>query len=282
MSSIEIRGVQHYYQWLPEDSGSVADRPVFIFLHGWGGSSRYWETTALSLSDRFNCLLYDLRGFGRSRLPQDSEQQTVFIYELEDYASDLLALMDALGIEQAFINAHSMGASILVFFLERYSHRVQRAVLTCSGIFEYEAKAFAAFHRFGRYVVQFRPPWLAKIPLADRLFMARFLYRSLPSPVSQAFLEDFLQADYEAALGTLYTSVSKEATESMPRAFSNVSVPTLLVAGEHDKIIPAAMGEQAAALNPQIEFALIPDTAHFPMLEDPTTYLELLNQFLKV
>ena len=281
MPYIGVRGVQHYYQWIPA-ADRVETRPTLIFLHGWGGSSRYWESTALSLSETFNCLLYDLRGFGRSRLPASSEEQTPLVYDLEDYAEDLLALMDGLKIERAFINGHSMGASVLVYFLERYANRVQQAVLTCSGIFEYDAKAFAAFHRFGKYVVQFRPPWLAKIPFADRLFMARFLYRSLPQTISRPFLEDFLLADYEAALGTLYTSVSKDATESMPRAFSQLSVSTLLVAGEYDKIIPAEMGKQAAELSPQIEFALIPNTAHFPMLEDATTYLARLHQFLQV
>ena len=63
---------------------------------------------------------------------------------------------------------------------------------TCSGIFEYDEKAFSAFHQFGGYVVKFRPQWLSKIPLADRMFMARFLHRSIPKAERQAFLEHLL------------------------------------------------------------------------------------------
>lgn len=100
--------------------------------------------------------------------------------------------------------------------------------------------------------------------------------------MSQAFLDDFLVADYEAALGTIFTSVSKQAAEVMPQEFAKLSVPTLLVAGEYDIIIPAEMGRRAADLNDLVEYALIPGTAHFPMLEDPATYLQRVREFLQL
>ena len=110
--------------------------------------------------------------------------------------------------------------------------------------------------------------------------MARFLRRSLPREVSLAFLKDFLMADQEAAIGTMVTAVSKRAAEEMPQEFARLSVPTLLVAGEFDRIIPAIMGEQAASLSKKVEFVIIPNTAHFPMLEDAATYLQLIRDFL--
>ena len=312
MPYIPIRGVNHYYEWIGTSDRSVpSGKPVMVFVHGWGGSARYWESTAQALSDTFDCLLYDLRGFGRSCLSdgqqpslenqQTSLQQTVaktvateaelvqvaesnedLIYELESYADDLATLLQKLGLKRVYLNAHSMGASIAVFFLNLYPQFVERAILTCSGIFEYDEKAFSAFYRFGGYVVKFRPRWLAKIPFANRMFMARFLHRPLPHAISQAFLEDFLLADYKAALGTIFTSVSKKATEVMPQEFAKLTVPTLLVAGEHDIIIPASMGQQAANLSEKVEFCLIPDTAHFPMMEDSETYLQHVRAFTQV
>jgi pimeloyl-ACP methyl ester carboxylesterase len=68
----------------------------------------------------------------------------------------------------------------------------------------------------------------------------------------------------------------------MPQEFARIRVPTLMISGERDMIIPAEMGRQAAALSDQIEFAEIPNTAHFPMLEDPETYLKIVQEFLKV
>lgn len=302
MPYIDVRGVKHYYEWI-KTSASGSSKPVMVFIHGWAGSARYWRSTALALCEQFDCLLYDLRGFGRSvckreasgsealvkesaavidaqSLPEKAAAITQLTYELDEYADDLAALLASLQLERIYINAHSMGASIATLFLNRYSERVERAILTCSGVFEYDEKAFAAFHKFGGYVVKFRPQWLGKIPFVDQMFMARFLHRSIPAAERRTFLQDFLTADYEAALGTIFTSVSKAASELMPQEFAKLTVPTLLVAGEYDKIIPAVMGHQAAAMNEKIEFVLVPNTAHFPMLEDPTTYLQRLQEFL--
>jgi proline iminopeptidase len=292
MPYVQVRGIDHYYEWVtasgkPQPSGN---KPVLVFLHGWGGSARYWYSTAQSLTDAFDCLLYDLRGFGRSQRsasePSGTDQMATATeppsYELDTYAEDLAILLDRLGIQRASINAHSMGASVATFFVNRYPDRVERAILTCSGIFDYDEKAFAAFYKFGGYVVKFRPRWLYGLPFMDRLFMQRFLHRPLPSEVSRSFLNDFLMADYEAALGTIFTSVSKQAAEVMPQEFSRIQVPTLLVAGDRDIIIPAELGRRAAALNDRIRYIEIPDTAHFPMLEDAPTYLRHVRDFLEL
>ncbi|HEY9740658.1 MAG TPA: alpha/beta hydrolase [Coleofasciculaceae cyanobacterium] len=278
MPLIKVRGVEHYYEWIPEAVPSKK-KPVMVFIHGWGGSARYWESTAKALSDTFDCLLYDLRGFGRSKLPQEPIE---LLYEMEDYAEDLAVLLDALELSRVYINAHSLGASAATLFLNRYPERVERAILTCSGVFEYEEKSFTAFHKIGGYVVKFRPRWFLEIPFAGALFMARFLHRPLPAVVSRAFLEDYLLADHKAALGTMLTAVSKYAAEVMPQEFVRLSVPTLLVSGEYDKIIPAELGRRAAGLSEKVEYFEIPGTAHFPMLEKPEVYLERVREFLGV
>lgn len=278
MPLIKVRGVEHYYEWIRQ-SATAQEKPVLVFVHGWGGSARYWDTTANTLSDRFNCLLYDMRGFGRSKLPQEPIE---LLYQMEDYAEDLAALLDALELKRVYINAHSMGASATVMFLNRYPERVERAILTCSGIFEYDEKSFAAFHKFGSYVVKFRPRWFLSIPFAGALFMKRFLHRPLPASISRTFLEDFIEADYNAALGTMLTSVSQYAAQVMPQEFAQLSVPTLLVSGEYDKIIPAELGRRAAQLSDKVEYFEIPGTAHFPMLEKPEVYLERVREFLGI
>jgi pimeloyl-ACP methyl ester carboxylesterase len=283
MPQIQIRGVNHHYEWVTAaERGANSDKPVIVFIHGWAGSARYWQSTAEALQSQFDCLLYDLRGFGRSRLPNPISADVEAIgYELETYAEDLAALLDALGVGKVYLNAHSTGSSIAVFFLNLYPERVERAILTCSGIFEYDEKAFNAFYRFGGYVVAFRPAWLAKIPFVNRIFMARFLHRSLPDRISRTFLEDFLMADYAAAMGTIYTAVSKRAVEVLPQEFARLTVPTLLVSGQYDQIIPAEMGRQAAALNEKVEHVVIANTSHFPMLEDPEAYLNQVLKFLQ-
>ena len=275
MPYVTLNAVEHYYEWICD--GFQGQRPTLVFLHGWGGSARYWESTAQVMKHDFDCLLYDLRGFGRSASAVNTTSE---LGSLESFADDLEQLLVALQLETVFISAHSMGASVALYFLERFSQRVKKAVLTCNGSFEYDELAFRAFQRFGSYVVMFRPLWLARVPLAPQLFMSRFLKGQIPYPDKKVFLDDFLRADAATAMGTLKASVSKHATETMPQAFSTISVPTLMVSGQYDRITPAELGRQAASLNNHIEYVEVPDTGHFPMLEDATTYLSVITDFL--
>ena len=285
-----VNGISHHYEWITSSGAKPSGKPVMVFVHGWGGSARYWESTAQAISTAFDCLLYDMRGFGRSTFANSADladdsplKDKSPSYELETYAHDLVELLNTLGLEKIYLNAHSMGASIAVFFLNLYPERVHKAILTCSGIFEYDKKSFEAFYTFGGYVVKFRPRWLYQLPLMDRLFMQRFLHRPLSGTISRDFLNDFLMADYEAAVGTIFTCVSKKAAEEMPGEFSRLKVPTLMISGDRDIIIAAELGQQAAALNPEyIQLVIMPDTAHFPMLEDAPTYLQHLSNFLKL
>ncbi|MEL6326151.1 MAG: alpha/beta hydrolase [Cyanobacteria bacterium J06626_23] len=282
MAYIAINGVDHYYEWVGSSDAPGTQKPVMVFIHGWAGSARYWRSTAQALSNEFDCLLYDMRGFGRSAAaPVETMQTNPELGTIESFAEDLKALLDALGVTSVYLNAHSLGGSAALYFLERYPSYVQRAILTCNGSFEYQPLAFSLFHRFGGYVVAFRPKWLSKIPLAPTVFMSRFLKRSIPSAEKVAFLDDFLMADGPTSLGTLRTAVSQHATVAMPRAFAALEVPTLMVSGQYDKITPAPLGQQAAALNQRIEYVEIANTAHFPMLEDANAYLRVVRDFLR-
>jgi proline iminopeptidase len=281
MAFITIQGVDHYYEWVtPYHNIPDTRKPTIVFLHGWAGSARYWYRTAQALQSQFNCLLYDLRGFGRSPLPDNAAPHSLRDYRLESYAVDLVDLLDALGLDQVYLNAHSTGASIATIFIHRYPQRVKKAILTCSGIFEYQEFAFKAFHFVSQYVVKFRPQWFLSIPQLDRFFMARFLHKAIDAQERKAFLADFLQAEESAAMGTIYTAVSKEAAETMPQVFSEITVPTLLISGQYDIIIPAPMGKNAADLNDRITYSCLSNTAHFPMLEDPQTYFDRIQAFL--
>ena len=283
MSYVSVNGVDHYYEWIStQDYPGNYEKPVMVFLHGWAGSARYWRSTAEAIKDRFDCLLYDQRGFGRSQAPALERFTTnPKLTTLESFAEDLNALLDELNLtEPVYMNAHSMGGSIGLYFLDRYPERVNKAILTCNGSFPYQKWAFEAFYLFGGYVVAFRPKWLGKIPFAPQMFMQRFLKGSIPLEEKKAFLEDFILADGTTSLGTLKAAVSKHATESMPVAFSSLKVPTLMISGEYDKITPAKLGKEAAEMSEQIEYVMMPNTAHFPMMEDAESYLKIINSFL--
>ncbi|QCS50087.1 alpha/beta hydrolase [Picosynechococcus sp. PCC 11901] len=277
MAIAQVRGVPHYYEWIC-CGGCDLPKPVMLFVHGWGGSSHYWRNTATAFSEFFHCLIYDLRGFGRSELPVDYSGD----YALDDYALDLEVLLRQLDINSPIIlNAHSMGASIGAIFAAQFPQRLDRAILNCNGIFEYDARAFGTFQKIAGTIVRLRFPWLRQVPGLDRLAIARFLQQPIAPTERRQFLEDFLSADNRAAAGTLLASVNEMMVTRLPQAFRNIQCPTLFLAGEKDQIIPAAMAKKAIALNPNFRYIEIPQVGHFPMLENPHLYQAEIQQFLR-
>ncbi|MGC1309518.1 MAG: alpha/beta hydrolase [Phormidesmis sp.] len=284
MSYVSVNGVDHYYEWIStQDHPGDYSKPVMVFLHGWAGSARYWESTAEAIKADYDCLLYDMRGFGRSHAPTPSAMAAdPSLSSLESFAEDLLALLDALALNQPiYMNAHSLGGTAALYFLDRYPERVKKAILTCNGSFPYQKLAFELFYFFGSGVVAFRPKWLGKIPFAPQMFMQRFLKGAIPLSEKIAFLNDFLMADGPTSVGTLKAAVSKHATDVMPVAFANLKVPTLMISGAYDKITPAKLGREAANMSEQMQYVLMPNTAHFPMLEDAESYLSITQAFLE-
>jgi pimeloyl-ACP methyl ester carboxylesterase len=274
MAFLTLPDGELFYEWVTANDGTRTDRSVLTFVHGWGGSARYWKATAIALSQDYDCLLYDLKGFGRSRIQPQTNSS------LNSCVTDLANLLSILNVQRCSLISHSMGSSISALFLGQYGAQVDRAILTCGGIFEYDARAFQSFYKFGSGVVKFRPHWLSQVPGMDWLVMQRFLHRSLPRRDRQEFLEDFLMAENKAALETMFDSVSERMAMTLPKVYSQLSTPTLMISGQYDRIIPVKLGQQAAALNPQIEFAVMPDVGHFPMLEDSEEFLQRVRSFL--
>lgn len=278
MGTVSVRGVTHFFEWIRRSPDSSDHQPTMVFVHGWGGSSQYWRSTAQAFSADFDCLIYDLRGFGQSVLPMNYDG----IYALEDYVLDLVELLQVLDISQSFVlNAHSMGASIAALFAEQYPQQVEKLILNCNGVFEYDERAFAIFQKIGGDIVRFRFPWLKQVPLMDRLAIARFLAQPISKGDRRQFLDDFLVADDRAAAGTLVASVNKAMVTRIPAAFQKLQCPTLFLSGEKDRIIPASQAQQAIALNPKFQYAEIPKVGHFPMLENADIYRQEIRRFLQ-
>ncbi|BAC88737.1 alpha/beta fold hydrolase [Gloeobacter violaceus] len=274
MAYLDIDGTKHFYTL----SGKPKPEQVpLVLVHGWCGSSRYWEPVAETWAERTVCLRYDLRGFGQSPLTPDSNQN----FSLEAYSRELLALIDRLGFERIDLNAHSMGASIGLAFANLFPERVRKLVLTCTGVFQYEALLFETFYLASNVVIAVRPAWMVNFAVARKAFQRRFVYKLLEDRWARLFIEDYVVAHQAAARGTLYSSIGKHATYEMPDAFRKLAVPTLLISGEYDQIIPAAGAKRAVKVNPGLTLKIIPQTGHFPMLEAPGAYLESMNSFLE-
>ncbi|MGH2543228.1 MAG: alpha/beta fold hydrolase, partial [Ardenticatenaceae bacterium] len=99
MSKIVANGItQHYWQ--------VGEGPDLVMIHGFGGNLALWHLKLLpTFRQKFRVTTYDLRGHGRSDMPQSG-------YTTRHLSDDLLALMDELNIERAHLLGHSLGSDI--------------------------------------------------------------------------------------------------------------------------------------------------------------------------
>jgi pimeloyl-ACP methyl ester carboxylesterase len=110
----EVNGTRLYY----EVSG--AGQPL-VLIHGWSFDSRCWDDQTTALASRFRVLRYDLRGFGRSALPQPAVSYS--------HTDDLVALLDLLQMERVHLVAHSYGGNLAFEFAFRCPERVRSLLL---------------------------------------------------------------------------------------------------------------------------------------------------------
>ena len=95
-------------------------RPV-LFLHGWLGSWRYWMPTMEAISDKYRTYALDLWGFGDS----DKSKER---YEISDYVALLNNFADNMGIREAPIVGHALGATIALEYAARYPDRTKKVI----------------------------------------------------------------------------------------------------------------------------------------------------------
>ena len=105
----------HYLEW-------PSDGPPMVMLHGRGLCAQVWTPIAEALSSRFRVLAMDLRGHGDSEMPSDG-------FEWFQVAGDLPAFMDALGLDNVLLLAHSRGGGVAVVGGAQMAQRIRGAVL---------------------------------------------------------------------------------------------------------------------------------------------------------
>jgi pimeloyl-ACP methyl ester carboxylesterase len=279
-SAIQIRGAAASYQWVTSSSDRLTrtDRPVLVFLHGWGGSSRYWRSTAEAFADTYDCLLYDWRGFGKSAIAVDSHPSD---YGLKAYAEDLADLLNQLGVNKISVIAHSLGTSIAPYFMRLWTGEVEKAVMTCGGVFKFDALAYSWFYRVGQAIVNVRPQWFYDLPGMDWFVMTRFVHRMI-SPIDRAeFIDDYLSCQPPAALGVLLDVSQAKTCEELVDNIKAIDIPVLMLSGQKDQIIPPLLGKNAAKLNDRIIHQVLKKVGHLPMLEDPEAYQTAVRSFFE-
>jgi 3-oxoadipate enol-lactonase len=248
------------------EQGDPAALPV-IFIHGFPFSHRMWDAQVAALSSRYRTIAYDLRGLGDSSLGDGQ-------YTIEGHVDDLLAVMDHFGIAKAVIAGLSMGGYITLRALERNPERFHAAILcdTRSEADSDEGKIMRA--RTMAAVKSRGSGWFAE-DFVHKVFAAAS-FTHVPEAVEH-IRTTIARTPPLAIAGTLLALAARTSTTG---ALPGVTVPTLIIVGEHDTTTPPDASRAMHAKIPGSELHIIPDAAHMSPLENPEEVNRVILAFL--
>jgi pimeloyl-ACP methyl ester carboxylesterase len=255
--------------------------PLIVLIHGITGRSDQWIPVMEALGDRYTLLAPDLLGHGESAKPRGD-------YSLGAYASGIRDLLIALDAEPATIVGHSLGGGIAMQLAYQFPERCNRLVLMSSGgIAQDVHPLLRAASLPGSEIV---------LPLITNERVLR-----LGQAVGRALGVIGLQAGDDIAEGARgYASLSdREARAAflhtiravidpmgqrisgLDRLYLAAALPSLIVWGEDDPIIPAHHGEMAHDAMPDSRLELIEGAGHFPQVTHSAKVARLLSDFMQ-
>lgn len=283
MPMINVLGIPHAYDLtLAPDSTDA-----LVFIHGWLLSRSYWQPLIDQLSPNYQCLSYDLRGFGDSQLNSAlaTASRSSLGYSLLDYAKDLAILLKQLDITNVWLIGHSLGGSIALWAADQLPHLVKGVICINAGGGIYLKEEFERFRAAGQQLAKFRPRWLQWLPLVDLLFARANVVQKLDRHWGQQRLIDFVMADAEAVVGSLLDSTTEAEVHRLPQIVARLSQPVYFLAGAQDRMMEPKYVRHLASFHPLFcdcgdNVFEIPDCGHLAMLEQPELVAEKIRWIL--
>jgi pimeloyl-ACP methyl ester carboxylesterase len=254
--------------------------PVIVLLHGITSSSATWGRVMPYLADRFTVVAPDFLGHGESAKPRGD-------YSLGAHASGIRDLLVALGHERATFVGHSLGGGVAMQLAYQFPERCERLVLVDSGGLGREISPLLRAASL--------PGAELLLPLlADRRLIGGG--RGVGNLLSRVGLRLTTDLD-EIARGhasltdpgtrsafvhTLRTLVEPggQRIDASDRLYLAGHVPFLLIWGARDRIIPVEHGHRANARVPGSRLEIFPEAGHFPQVDNPERFLDVLRDFL--
>jgi pimeloyl-ACP methyl ester carboxylesterase len=255
--------------------------PVVVLIHGITGSSAHWEPVMPLLAERHTVVAPDLLGHGESAKPRGD-------YSLGAYATGVRDLLIALEHPTATVVGHSLGGGVAMQFAYQFPERCDRLVLVASG------GLGAEVHLLLR---------AAALPGSELVLPLLASRRMRSAAAWTAGLLDKLHlhpghdlAELAGGIGTLADSDSRQAFLHTLRAVIDPTgqrvsatdrlhlaevMPSLILWGERDPIIPVEHAHSAHAAMPGSRLELLEGAGHFPQLDDPILVSRLLVDFIE-
>lgn len=249
-----------------DDAGTGT--PVVVLLHGYPFNRSLWREQVADLAKNWRVLTPDLRGLGASR---DAATTTATMAQM---AQDVIALLDALKVQQAVIGGLSMGGYVTLELARQFPERVAGLILA-----DTKASADNDTVRAGRYT---------QADLVINKGMAAMVDDFLPKALSEKALTELPEAVAQVREMILTTEPNGAAAAQRGMAarrehltwLSAIKVPTLIIVGSADKLTTPADAAQMHAAISEAELVTLEGAGHVSNLEQPTEFNRVVREFL--
>ena len=229
--------------------------PVVLFTHGFGASSHMWGATVDDLSTDHTTIVWDMLGHGRSDSPEDPAA-----YSVASSLDAMLGILDAVSAERAALVGHSLGGYLSLELAIAHPDRVAALVLVDTGPGYRSDRGRDEWNEMAeRYASDLDERGLDGLPGSDEL-----------------------TADVHsdaAGLARSARGVLKQSDGHVIEALSSITVPTLVIVGEHDTPFMAGSQYMASKI-PRASLTVIDGAGHAPSVSHPAAFNEALRSFL--
>jgi pimeloyl-ACP methyl ester carboxylesterase len=256
------------------DQGPQTDANPVVLIHGTSASLHTWDAWTDGLSADRRVLRFDLPAFGLTGPAPDND------YSAERYAAFVLKVMDARGIERAVLAGNSLGGQIAMETALLAPSRVAALVLVDSAGYPFEPESMPLGFRLAQIP--------AMAPLMDRLLPRSMIESSVrnvygdPSLVTDELVERYYQLTLREgnrrALAQRFSQTTSRK-DARQRA-ATLSMPTLLIWGKEDRLIPPHIGELMDQDIPDSDLVMLDGVGHVPHEEAPEKTLAAVRAFL--
>jgi len=215
-----------------------------LILHGWGSCAKNWQKVKEELEKRgYKVFLPDLPGFG-------STPQLLRPWTIEDYVEWVKGYCEKNNLSQIFLLGHSFGGSIATKYTLKFPQEVKKLILVSPAIIRMKS---------------IKKEIIAKISKLVKIFSFLPFY----SFGRRIFYKYLVKSDYFETEGYLKATYLKIIREDLSDYLPNISVPTVLIWGERDKIIPLKQAAIIKSKIPKAELITLPGISHNPQTENP-------------
>jgi pimeloyl-ACP methyl ester carboxylesterase len=242
------------------DTGGAGE--VAVFLHARSGTSESWvHQVPVFVEAGYRCVAYDRRDSGRSR-PDPAGEQPGY------GCDDLLGLIDLLRIRRFHMIATAAGGAVALDFAISYPHRL-RSMVVADAVGRIQDSDYVALQQ------RMRPPEIEALPIELRELSAG--YRGLNPDGTRQWLEIAQASHWEG-----FHQVSQPTRNEMTLAkLETIQVPTLMLAGAAELLVPPASVRILAGRIPGCTFEAVPEAGHAAFWENPHDWNRIVLEFLR-